>query len=285
MKGKARTALLTLVLAAFVSALVAAAFVVGRFYNIAADEQHTAPVYHLLDYAMRRSVKVRAGGIEVPELKDQQRVRNGLAHYRRNCLQCHGAPGVAPDAEAIGMTPAPVNLVPTAREWPAQEIYWVVRHGIKMSGMPAWERQLNENELWEVVAFIKAMPGLSPTAYSALSREIPEPARAVAPAVSSAPASRVLGDAIAGKRALDQYLCAGCHVIPGVVGANRHVGPPLTGMGTRQYIAGVLPNKPENMVHWIRFPQQVDPSSAMPDLGVSDKDARDMAAYLYSLDE
>jgi mono/diheme cytochrome c family protein len=254
-------------------------------YNIAADEQHTGPVYRLLDYAMRRSVKVRASGIEIPDLADTQRIRKGLAHYRRYCLQCHGAPGVAPGAEAIGMTPAPVNLVSTAREWPAQDIYWVVRHGIKMSGMPAWERKLDEAELWEIVAFVEAMPAMSPTTYSALSKEIPEPAREIVPTMASAPTGRGLGDAVAGKRALDQYLCATCHAIPGIVGANRHVGPPLAGMGKRQYIAGVLPNKPENMVHWIRFPQQVDPLSAMPDLGVSDKDARDIAAYLYSLDE
>lgn len=285
MKGKTGTVVLTLVLAAVVGAAGAAAFVAAGVYNVAADEQHTAPVFRLLDYAMRRSVKVRASEIEVPDLTDRQRIRNGLAHYRRYCLQCHGAPGVSPGAEAIGMTPAPVNLVSTAREWPAQDIYWVVRHGIKMSGMPAWERKLSEAELWEVVAFVEAMPGLSPAAYSALSKEIPEPARVVAPTMASAPAGGGLGDAVAGRRAIDQYLCATCHAIPGIVGANRHVGPPLAGIAKRQYIAGVLPNKPENMVHWIRFPQQVAPLSAMPDLGVSDKDARDIAAYLYNLDE
>lgn len=265
-----------------------AAFVYAGIYNIAASEQHTAPVYWLLDYAMRRSVKSRAAAIEVPELQDAQRIRAGAVHYQTHCLQCHGAPGVAPEPEAIGMTPAPVNLVSTAREWPASEIYWVVRHGIKMSGMPAWNYKLSEKELWDVVAFIKALPALSPAEYAALDKSTSGSAarRTVGARAEAADSAETMsGDVEAGKRALDQYLCATCHRIPGVVGANRHVGPPLNGIATRGYIAGVLSNTPENMVRWIRYPQQVDPLSAMPNLGVSEQDARDIAAYLSTLDE
>lgn len=91
------------------------------------------------------------------------------------------------------------------------------------------------------------------------------------------------GDAKAGERALYQYLCATCHQIPGIVGASKHVGPPLDGMAERKYIAGVLPNTEENMIRWLRNPRRIDPLSAMPDLGVTEKDARDMAAYLSTL--
>jgi cytochrome c2 len=94
-----------------------------------------------------------------------------------------------------------------------------------------------------------------------------------------------LGNAQAGARALQQYLCVTCHLIPGITGAARHVGPPLNGIATRTYIAGILPNTPGNLIHWIRHPTSVDPLSAMPDLGVSEQDARDMAAYLYTLKE
>jgi cytochrome c1 len=72
-------------------------------------------------------------------------------------------------------------------------------------------------------------------------------------------------------------------VIPGVVGANRSVGPPLAGIANRQYIAGVLPNTPANMMRWLRQPTKVDPLSAMPDLDVTEQDARDIAAFLYTL--
>jgi cytochrome c1 len=79
------------------------------------------------------------------------------------------------------------------------------------------------------------------------------------------------------------YGCGACHVIPGVTGAGGIVGPPLNNWSRRVYIAGNLPNTPENLVRWIRHPQAVEPGTAMPDLGVTEADARDIAAYLYSL--
>ena len=91
------------------------------------------------------------------------------------------------------------------------------------------------------------------------------------------------GDAERGKAAMGQYGCTSCHMIPGIAGARGTAGPPLTGIGTRGYIAGVLPNTPENMVRWIMDPRGVDSLTAMPTLGVSDSLARDMAEYLYRL--
>ena len=79
------------------------------------------------------------------------------------------------------------------------------------------------------------------------------------------------------------YGCASCHTIPGVVGAEGMVGPPLTGIAHRGYIAGVLPNAPENLIRWIRDPKGVDSLTAMPNTGVTERDARDIAAYLYTL--
>ena len=98
------------------------------------------------------------------------------------------------------------------------------------------------------------------------------------------PHAQKLGDAERGKVALQQYACTGCHVIPGVVGANSHVGPPLAGLAKRTYLAGALPNTPENLLRWLKEPQKIAPLSAMPDLGVKDAHAMDMAAYLYTLD-
>ena len=74
-----------------------------------------------------------------------------------------------------------------------------------------------------------------------------------------------------------------CHVIPGLPGADGRTGPPLVATGRQPYIAGVLRNTPENMVRWIMDPQQVDPLTAMPDLGVPEALARDIAAYLYAI--
>lgn len=80
-----------------------------------------------------------------------------------------------------------------------------------------------------------------------------------------------------------QYGCGTCHRIPGVDGARGGVGPPLIHFAERAYVAGVLPNTPANLMHWIRNPQSVVPGNAMPEMGVAEQDARDIAAYLYTL--
>ncbi len=90
------------------------------------------------------------------------------------------------------------------------------------------------------------------------------------------------GDPQRGRAAIYKYGCGSCHTIAGISDAHGLVGPPLTGIGNRTYIAGVLRNTPDNIVHWIRNPKDVDEKTAMPVLGVNSQDATDIAAYLYS---
>ncbi len=92
-----------------------------------------------------------------------------------------------------------------------------------------------------------------------------------------------VGNPELGKIALTQYACHACHMIPGITGSKVFVGPSLDGVGSRPIIAGNLPNNPQNMIRWIRHPQSIDPHSAMPNMGVTEEHARDMAAYLSSL--
>ena len=91
------------------------------------------------------------------------------------------------------------------------------------------------------------------------------------------------GDVARGKALVSRYGCGGCHAIPGVPQASGQVGPPLRGIGGRIYIAGRLENRPENLKRWIESPRVVDSETAMPPLGVSHGDARDIAAFLYTL--
>ena len=91
------------------------------------------------------------------------------------------------------------------------------------------------------------------------------------------------GDAPRGVLVIETYGCGSCHTIPGVRNANGLVGPPLLWWSRRSFIAGELPNTPENLVRWIRSPQSVEARTAMPTLGLSDQQARDAAAYLYTL--
>jgi cytochrome c2 len=91
------------------------------------------------------------------------------------------------------------------------------------------------------------------------------------------------GDPRNGARLIARLGCGGCHGIDGIRDAVGNVGPPLTHVGTRIYLAGVLENTPENMIAWLRHPQRFVPRGAMPDLGLDERDARDIAAYLYQL--
>jgi cytochrome c1 len=91
------------------------------------------------------------------------------------------------------------------------------------------------------------------------------------------------GDANRGKEAIVAYGCGSCHNIPGIAGARGMVGPPLDHFGQRAYIAGEVPNTADFLIRWITVPQSIEPGTAMPNLGVSDGRARDIAAYLLSL--
>jgi cytochrome c1 len=96
------------------------------------------------------------------------------------------------------------------------------------------------------------------------------------------PPGGVVGDPERGKLALTQYACHACHMIPGVTGSEVYVGRPLEGLARRGVIAGMLSANQPNLVRWIRDPQAIDPRSAMPNLGVSERDAQDISAYLLS---
>jgi cytochrome c len=91
------------------------------------------------------------------------------------------------------------------------------------------------------------------------------------------------GDPARGRAAISRYGCSTCHTVPGVDGANGLVGPPLGQVASRVYLAGRLQNTPDNMIQWIQNPQGVDDKTAMPNLGVTDMDARDITSYLYTL--
>jgi cytochrome c1 len=121
-----------------------------------------------------------------------------------------------------------------------------------------------------------ALAGLVPLLFAMLV--MPMAARAAGSAWSVAG-----GDARRAPELMQGYGCTACHTIPGLSNAKGNVGPPLTRFGDRTYIAGMLRNTPANLVRWIRDPQGVVPGNAMPNMGVSDAQARDIAAYLYTL--
>jgi mono/diheme cytochrome c family protein len=274
---KKSTLVLTTVAALLGAALTGAGAVVySGVYDVSATSQHLQPVHSLLETTMHHSVRWRARNITPPPLDDAQRLSRGAALFRDHCVQCHGAPGVAQADIGKSMQPVPGPLVDALQRWRPREIYWITRQGIKMSGMPAWQFRLDDAALWDVVAFVNTLPTLSPQAYAQMTQgAAPEPAEAAAPVRA--------GDATRGKLALGQYACQACHTIPGITSSSPNVGPPLQGLASRSLIAGRLANTPDNLVLWVRDPKSVKPLTAMPDMGVSELDARDMAAYLATL--
>jgi cytochrome c2 len=169
-------------------------------------------------------------------------------------------------------------LSESAREWSPAHLFFVMQKGIRMSGMPAWEYRMSTDALWSTVAFLKAMPFQSRADYERLaaSSEV-----ASCPQADEARPYSIEEAQIT----LRQYACDTCHIIENMVGPRTHVGPPLEQLYRRKYIAGVLPNTPENMVRWIMDPQGVSPHTLMPDLDVSEPHARTMARYLLQTHE
>ena len=270
------------------AALLAAALAVyAGLYDVAATRQHWQITHSVLEVAMRQSVRLRAQDIHEPPLAGEHMALRGAACFRDKCVQCHGAPGVAQGDIGKSMQPLPGPLVDAPQHWRPRELYWVIRHGIKMTGMPAWEYRLADEEIWGLVAFMQHLPRLNAVQYAQWMQRAPAaPAcgrDSAAPPFSAAPAAQAAADVERGRQALHQYACTACHSIPGVTGPAVFVGPPLQGIAGRGLIAGTLPNTPENLARWLMHTQKIKPATAMPELGVAPQDARDIAAYLATL--
>ena len=289
---RTRTILITIAALAILGVVGAAGFIWAGFYNVGATRQHSQAVYSVLEFAMHRSVRLHARNIVPPSLEDAAMVRRGATCFHVKCVQCHGAPGVAQSDIGKSMQPLPGPLVDATQTFHPRELYWITRHGIRLSGMPAWEFRLTENEIWDVVAFMQRLPNLTPQAYAEMAQWQPAsadngqaPGQGVIPScgrdINAAPARAP--DVARGKQALYQYACSACHTIPGVTSSSPNVGPPLAGIASRTLIAGKLTNTEDNMVLWLRGPNVVKPQTAMPDLRVTHEDAADIAAYLATL--
>ncbi|HEU4774404.1 MAG TPA: cytochrome c [Lysobacter sp.] len=151
------------------SMLAAAAIITGAAvwsgaYNVAADSPHTRPVHALMDIARERSIHTRAGRLRVPEgLGTEAQVREGAGNYDAMCAACHLAPGVSRTELSLGLYPAPPDL--TAYTVDPAKAFWVIKHGIKASGMPAWGLSMGDEYIWNMAAFLQELPGLDAKAY------------------------------------------------------------------------------------------------------------------------
>jgi cytochrome c553 len=138
---------------------------VSGIVPVAASSGHWAVTRWVLDFASDRSVDFHSSGIQTPELDDPGMVRLGAATYESNCRWCHGRPGLPAPVVASRMTPKPPYLPDAALDHEPRALFYIVKHGIKFAGMPAWSTQLREDDVWPVVAFLKTLPDMSEEAY------------------------------------------------------------------------------------------------------------------------
>lgn len=153
--------------------LAAFLFVKSGLYNVSAAYPDPAPVAWILGTTMDNSVKRHARGIEAPPLDDPKMIEAGLGHYRQDCMFCHGAPGVKIGEVGRGLNPDPPKLTESAGDWKPNELFWITKNGVRMTGMPAWGKTHKDVHLWHIVAFLRKLPGMTPAQFKDLAQKSP----------------------------------------------------------------------------------------------------------------
>ncbi len=208
-----------------VVALLGLVVMVSGVTPIGASSGHWAVTRWVLHFSMRRAVATHALGVDAPAaLDDPAWVLRGAGHFEVGCRPCHGAPGTTMPRVVAAMTPAPPPLAERVGELSPEELFYVVRHGVKFTGMPAWSSAMRDDEVWPVVAFLRELPGLDAEAYQRLVRDDAIPPREVPELVRRS--------------------CAGCHGYDGrgrMPGAFPHLAgqsPTYLRATLRAYAAG-----------------------------------------------
>lgn len=147
-----------------VSALAAGVVVHGGWVDVAASQRHPPWLEAVLHYGMERSVQRHARGIRAPGAREED-AEAGLADYRAMCETCHGAPGAPPSEIAEGLYPPPPQFAEADSERTDAELFWITKHGIQLTGMPAFGATHGDEELWNIVAVVKQLPDMNPQTY------------------------------------------------------------------------------------------------------------------------
>lgn len=181
--------------------LAGAALLLSGLYSVAASRGHYPWTSMLLEIGMHRSVATHSLFVgRPPRLDDPELVRLGAGHFHGGCAPCHGAPGERSNPIVDRMLPPPPPLVGMTKEWSDKELFWIVRNGIKYTGMPAWVALERDDEVWAVVAFLRALPTMTTANYRTITRS-----REAAEDRSASERARFGGEAAA------ISVCARCH--------------------------------------------------------------------------
>jgi len=155
-----------LLLAVLILVVFAIAFIYSGIYNIGADDPHYRLVHSTLEVVRERSIETRSDEIKVPDLDDAMRIRSGAGNYHAMCTGCHLTPGMPPTELSKGLYPSPPNLLERDAPNPAED-FWVIKHGIKATAMPAWGKSMEDEYIWGMVAFLRKLPQMDAEQYEA----------------------------------------------------------------------------------------------------------------------
>ena len=145
--------------------LGAVAFIKSGLFNVGASQPHTRFTQWVTTETMIHSIRGHAKGIEAPAAASAAEVLRGFCIYETHCVACHGAAAVPRQQWVGGLEPQPPYLLDAADRWKPRELFWIVRNGIKMTGMPSWREELSDGEIWNVVAWLEASRQLPPQTY------------------------------------------------------------------------------------------------------------------------
>jgi mono/diheme cytochrome c family protein len=138
--------------------------------NIAATNPHNPMTAFVLSTTMDNSVRYHAKGITAPPLDDPQMVMEGFRHYREMCVGCHLAPGIRSTEIRKGLMPKPPKLQEAVEEWKPNELFWVIKNGVRMTGMPAWGPTHSDRKIWAMVAFLEKLPHMTVEQYKEMDK-------------------------------------------------------------------------------------------------------------------
>ena len=153
-------------------ALGAVIFAWSGLYNIGADDPHWGTTRVAIEMLRHRSIESRAHDIQVPDLEDASRIRLGAVNYSAMCTGCHLSPGAEDTEIRPGLYPMPPDLSKEVALDPKHD-FWIVKHGIKLTAMPAWGKTHTDEQIWNMVAFLQKLPGMTPAKYAALGGKPP----------------------------------------------------------------------------------------------------------------
>jgi len=161
------------ILVVVILTIVLVLFIYSGIYNISTTSPHYKFTRWVISKVTDNSIKHHAIEIaEPPYLTDSSLIKTGFVHYKEMCLGCHGAPGINRNEVSEGFYPKPPRLLKSAKEWKPAELFWIVKNGIKMTGMPGFGISHKDDKIWAIVAFMEKLPYMTPEQYKSMENSL-----------------------------------------------------------------------------------------------------------------